>query len=297
MSRAAGAAAGGDGTFNFAFKATAGLHTVVVTFLATNYAPGNDLDEHFLRSTIETGGLPGYNFFPHVGKIRIDGPTNAKGAERHRGRRKIFVCKPASAAEETACAKQIVNTLARHAYRRPVTDQDTETLMGFYQQGRNEGGNFDHGIEMALRRVLMDPEFYFRKETEPANLAPGKIYRISDLELASRLSFFLWTSIPDDELLESGRAEQAARTRRARARRSSACWPTKRSDQLVVNFAGQWLSLRALQTQTPVTADFPGFRRQPAPGHAQGDRAVRRQHRARRPPRHGSADGQLHLRQ
>jgi len=253
-----GGGRGGDGTFNFAFKATAGLHTVVVTFLATNYAPGNDLDEHFLRSTIETGGLPGYNFFPHVGKIRIDGPTNAKGAGDTAARRKIFVCKPASAAQEAACAKQIVASLARHAYRRPVTDQDTETLLGFYQQGRNEGGNFDHGIEMALRRVLMDPEFYFRKEIEPANVPAGKTYRITDLELASRLSFFLWSSIPDEELL--GLATQnklhEPAILDAQVKRMLA---DKRSDQLVVNFAGQWLSLRALPTQTPVTATFPDF--------------------------------------
>ncbi len=249
---------GGDGTFNVAFHATAGLHTVVVTFLATNYAPGNDLDEHFLRSTIETGGLPGYNFFPHVGKIRIDGPTNAKGAGDTEARRKIFVCKPASAAQETACAKQIVGALARHGYRRPVTDQDTETLMGFYQQGRNEGGNFDHGIEMALRRVLMDPEFYFRKEIEPANVAPGKTYRITDLELASRLSFFLWSSIPDEQLLTLATQNKLhdPAVLDAQVKRMLA---DPRSDQLVTNFAGQWLSLRALPTQTPVTAEFPDF--------------------------------------
>jgi mono/diheme cytochrome c family protein len=253
-----GGGGGGDGTFNVAFHATAGLHTVVVTFLATNYAPGNDLDEHFLRSTIETGGLPGYNFFPHVGKIRIDGPTNAKGAGDTEARRKIFVCKPASPAQETACAKQIVGALARHAYRRPVTDQDTETLMGFYQQGRNEGGNFDHGVEMALRRVLMDPEFYFRREIEPANVAPGKTYRITDLELASRLSFFLWSSIPDEQLLTLATQNKLhdPAVLDAQVKRMLA---DPRSDQLVTNFAGQWLSLRALPTQTPVTAEFPDF--------------------------------------
>jgi mono/diheme cytochrome c family protein len=253
-----GGGGGGDGTFNFAFKATAGLHTVVVTFLATNYAPGNDLDEHFLRSTIETGGLPGYNFFPHVGKIRIDGPLTVTGVSDTESRRKIFACKPASAAEETACAKKIVAALARHAYRRPATDQDTETLMGFYQQGRNEGGNFDHGIEMAVRRVLMDPEFYFRKETEPANVTAGKAYRITDIELASRLSFFLWSSIPDEELL--GLATQnKLHDPAVLEQQVKRMLADKRSDQLVVNFAGQWLSLRALPTQTPVTATFPDF--------------------------------------
>ena len=151
-----------DGTFNVKFQAKAGLHTVVVTFLATNYAPGNDLDQHFLRSTIETGGLPGLQVLP---ARRQDSHRRPQQCRRARAttpsRRKIFVCQPANAGQETACAKQIVSTLARHAFRRPVTDQDTEMLMGFYQQGRNDGGDFDQGIEMALRRILVDPEFVF----------------------------------------------------------------------------------------------------------------------------------------
>ncbi|MBZ5636742.1 MAG: DUF1592 domain-containing protein [Acidobacteriia bacterium] len=247
----------GDGTFDFKFPAKAGRHTVVVTFLATNYAPGSDLNEHFLRSTIETGGLPGYRFFPHVGKFVIDGPYEAKGASDTSARHKIFVCKPANAAQETACARQIVNTLARKAFRRPLTEKDTETLLGFYQRGRNDG-SFDSGIEMTLRRILADPEFVFRRETEPSRLAAGQIYRISDLELASRLSFFLWSSIPDDELLklasqnklhESAVLEQQVRR----------MLKDPRSKQLVSNFAGQWLSLRALQSQTPVPSVYPDF--------------------------------------
>jgi cytochrome c551/c552 len=247
-----------DGTFNVKFPAKAGLHTIAVTFLATNYAPGNDLDEHFLRSTIETGGLPGFKFFPHVGKIRVDGPENPKGASDTASRHAIFVCKPASASQESACAKQIVSNLARHAFRRPVTDPDIETLMGFYQQGRNEGGDFDHGIELALRRILADPQFVFRKEPEPAGATPGKPYRISDLELASRLSFFLWSSIPDDELLtvasQNKLHEPAVLDQQVRRMLKD-----RRSDQLVINFAGQWLQLRALKTQSPVTAEFPDF--------------------------------------
>jgi mono/diheme cytochrome c family protein len=247
-----------DGTFNFKFAAKAGLHTVVVTFLATNYAPGNDLDQHFLRSTIETGGLPGFKFFPHIGKIRIDGPQNAVGAGETPSRRKIFVCRPANPSQESACAKRIVDTLARRAYRRPVTDNDTEILMSFYQQGRNEGGDFDHGIELALRRILADPQFVFRKESVPENAEAGKPYRISDLELASRLSFFLWSSIPDDELLtlasENRLHEPGVLERQVRRMLAD-----RRSDQLVINFAGQWLQLRGLRTQTPVTAEFPDF--------------------------------------
>jgi mono/diheme cytochrome c family protein len=247
-----------DGTLNLKFSAPAGLHTVVVTFVATNYAPGNDLDEHFLRSTIETGGLPGYRFFPHVGKIRIDGPFNAKGAAETESRRKIFVCKPASPDQDVTCARQIISTLARRAYRRPVTDQDVESLLGFYQRGRNDGGSFDHGIEMALRRILLDPEFYFRKEAEPDNSADGKPWRISDVELASRLSFFLWSSIPDDELINLA-AQNKLREPAILQQQVRRMLADPRSDQLIVNIAGQWLNLRGLQTQVPVTAEFPDF--------------------------------------
>jgi mono/diheme cytochrome c family protein len=247
----------GDGTFDFKFPVKAGRHTVVVTFLATNYAPGNDLNEHFLRSTIETGGLPGYRFFPHVGKFVIDGPYDAKGANDTSARRRIFVCKPANAGQESACARQIVNNLARKAFRRPLTDKDTETLMGFYQRGRNDG-NFDNGVEMALRRILADPEFVFRRETEPANLAAGQIYRISDLELASRLSFFLWSSIPDDELLKLA-SQNKLHDNAILEQQVRRMLKDPRSQQLVSNFAGQWLSLRALPSQTPVPVEYPDF--------------------------------------
>jgi len=247
----------GDGTFDFKFPAKAGRHTVVVTFLATNYAPGTDLNEHFLRSTIETGGLPGYRFFPHVGKFVIDGPYDAKGASDTAARRRIFVCKPANAGQETACARRIITTLARRAYRRPLKDADTEVLLGFYQRGRNNG-TFDNGIEMALRRILADPEFVFRREGEPATLAAGQTYRISDLELASRLSFFIWSSIPDDELLTLA-SQNKLHDNTVLEQQVRRMLKDPRSEQLVSNFAGQWLSLRALQSQTPVPSVYPDF--------------------------------------
>jgi hypothetical protein len=245
------------GTTDVHFPVKAGLHTVGVAFLATQLAPSQDLDEHFLRSTIETGGLPGFKFYPHVGKVEILGPLKATGASDSPSRRKVFLCHPGGANQETACAKEIVTTLARHAFRRPVSAQDTEMLMGFYQQGRNEG-TFDTGVERALQRILADPEFMFRKEAEPEGLAAGKIYRISDVELASRLSFFLWSSIPDDALIdlagqnklhEPGVLEQQVRRMLA----------DPRADRLVLNFIGQWLNLRALQTWAPTVALFPDF--------------------------------------
>jgi mono/diheme cytochrome c family protein len=245
------------GTADIHFQVKAGLHTVGVTFLATQLAPSQDLDEHFLRDTIETGGLPGFKFYPHVGKMEILGPFKPAGASDSPSAKKIFVCHPAEVSDEAACAKKVIDTLARHAFRRPITAEDTETLMSFYQQGRNEG-NFNTGIERALQRILADPEFVFRKEAEPEKMAAGQTYHISDLELASRLSFFLWSSIPDDELIDV-----AARNKLhepavldAQVRRMLA---DPRADRLVINFTGQWLNLRALATWSPTISLFPDF--------------------------------------
>ncbi len=245
------------GTADVHFHVTAGLHKVVVTFLATNVAPGSDINEHFKRSTIETGGLPGFKFWPHVGKLDILGPVKPEGAKNSLSRDKILICKPATAAQETTCARQIVTTLARHAFRRPVTAQETEMLMGFYQQGYKDG-KFDIGIERALERILADTSFMFRTEAEPANLAAGKTYRISDLELASRLSFFLWSSIPDDTLINLA-AQNKLHDPAVLEQQVKRMLADPRSDQLVVNFAGQWLNLRAMQTVFPIPGIFPDW--------------------------------------
>jgi mono/diheme cytochrome c family protein len=245
------------GTLDLRVPITAGPHQLGVTFTATNYAPLLDLNQRFLRSTIETGGLPGFSFFPHVGSIRIDGPYSAAMAADTPSRKKIFLCQPVRPAEEEACARRIVGSLARRAYRRPATEDDTGALMTFYRLGR-EGTDFDRGIEMALRRLLADPQFLYRREAEPASVAAGTPYRISDLDLASRLSFFLWSSIPDEELLtlaSKGRLREPA-VLEAQVKRMLA---DPRSDALVVNVAGQWLNLRGLQTQAPVVMAFPDF--------------------------------------
>ncbi len=235
----------------------AGPHTIGVTFLATNFAPGNDLNEPFARTTIETGGIPGYTFYPHVGIVRIDGPYNAAGANDTPSRRKILVCRPTSQRDEESCARKIVSTLATRAYRRPATPADIGSLMDFYLAGRNEG-SFDKGIERALWRLLADPEFVYRREPEPVNVAPGKSYRINDLALASRLSFFLWSSIPDETLLtlaSQGRLKDPA-VLEQQVRRMLA---DPRSEALVSNFTGQWLGVRALQTDEPLPNLYPDF--------------------------------------
>ncbi len=147
-----------------------------------------------------------WQIFPNnsgVQSVAITGPFNPTGAGDTPSRRRIFVCRPAAPSDEDelACAKKILSTLGRRAYRRPLSDSDLETLIGFYRSGRREA-SFDAGIEQAVARVLIDPRFVFRFEREPENISAGAVYRISDLELASRLSFFLWSSIPDDELLD-----------------------------------------------------------------------------------------------
>ncbi len=245
------------GTADVHFHVTAGLHKVVVTFLATDLAPGSDLDQHFKRSTIETGGLPGFKFWPHVGKLDVIGPTKPEGATDSASLAKILICKPAAAAQETQCAQKILTTLARRAYRRPITAQETTTLMSFYDQGYKDG-KFYAGVERGLERILADPSFTFRTEAVPVNLAAGKTYRISDLELASRLSFFLWSSIPDDTLLNLAAQNKLHEPAvlDAQVKRMLA---DPKSDQMVVNFAGQWLNLRGMASVFPIPGIFPDW--------------------------------------
>ncbi|HEY3162281.1 MAG TPA: DUF1592 domain-containing protein, partial [Vicinamibacterales bacterium] len=236
---------------------TAGSHMVGVTFLATQYAPLLDLDKHFRRSTIQTGPTPGYTFFPHVGTIRIEGPFSATHAASSPSRRRVFVCTPARPGEEEACARRIVQNVATGAFRRPVTAADLESLMEFYRQGRREK-DFELGIEEALARVLASPQFIYRIEEQPADVATGQPYRISDLDLASRLSFFLWSSPPDEALLkvaQQGRLKEPA-VLEQQVRRMLA---HPKAKALSVNFAGQWLNLRGLDSVAPVPALYPDF--------------------------------------
>ncbi|MGE4657340.1 MAG: DUF1592 domain-containing protein [Gammaproteobacteria bacterium] len=235
----------------------AGLHKVGVTFLATNYAPGLDLNHAFERTTIETGGLPGFTFYPHLGSVRIEGPFKGMRPTDTPSRRKVFVCTPSRESEGEGCASRIATTFARRAYRGLVDDADVETLMSLYRSGR-AGGDFDSGIEMIIQRALSDPKFIYRAEVEPAGLAVGDVYPISDLELASRLSFFLWSSIPDNELLELAEHNRLSSpgVLETQVRRMLA---DERSRALTKNFAGQWLGLRALEAHTPIVELFPDF--------------------------------------
>jgi mono/diheme cytochrome c family protein len=248
----------GNGRATQKIPVKAGLHTVGVTFLATNDIPGSELNRPFQRTMNTPGSIPGFLFYPHVGQVWIEGPYGPKGATDTAARKKIFVCRPAAQSEETACARTIVSTLVKHAYRRPATPADLNSLMAFYQAGRSDDGSFDDGIEAALQRVLVDPEFVYRLEPEPAGIAPGKGYRIADLALASRLAFFLWSSVPDDQLLDLA-AQGKLKDPAVLEQQVKRMLADPKADALVANFTGQWLSVRSLQSSEPVINLFPDF--------------------------------------
>ena len=235
----------------------AGAHTVGATFIATNYRPSLDVYKHYERSSLENDKVDGFTFYPQIGVLQIRGPFNATGATDTASIRKIFSCRPANAGQEETCARQILSTLARRAYRRPSTPEDLEGLMAFYKEGRALG-SFESGIEMALRRILASPYFIVRLEREPEALASGRTYRISDLELASRLSFFLWSSIPDDELITVA-SQERLRNAEVLEQQVKRMLADPRSQALVQNFAGQWLYLRNLPSTTPNQQYYPDW--------------------------------------
>jgi hypothetical protein len=194
---------------------------------------------------------------PALYSVSITGPFNPAGAGDTPSRQRIFVCRPQAESDETGCARNILSGLMRRAYRRPVTSEDLQVLMGFYEEGRKSAG-FEAGIEMALRAILASPEFLFRIEQDPPGLPSGSPYRISSLELASRLSLFVWSSIPDDELLKlaiEGTLQEPAVLEKQVIRMLA----DPRADALAAHFAGQWLQLRRLAGVTPDPRTFPDF--------------------------------------
>jgi hypothetical protein len=208
---------------------------------------------------VSVGTVPGMTTLPHLHELSVTGPQKVEGISETPSRRHILICKPAGPAEEVACAKKILTPLVRQAYRRPATDNDMEALLTFYQAGRNEG-DFDSGIRAALQAILANPEFVFRFERVPSNVAPGSNYRIGDLELASRLAFFLWSAPPDDALIAAAEQnklhEPAVLEQQVRRMLADA-----RSASLATNFAGQWLHLQNLKLVNPDLFEFPDFDR------------------------------------
>jgi mono/diheme cytochrome c family protein len=223
---------------------TAGPHTIAAALIKRSHVDGAD------------GIYDAPTRTPGIAQLTIAGPFNPRGPGDTPSRRRLLVCTPSNPGEELSCAGRILNTLATRAYRRPVspTGPEMETLLGFYRAGR-AAGSFDTGIQRAVARVLVDPNFLFRFEREPATVAPGTPFRLSDIELASRLSFFLWSSIPDDELRDIA-ARGQLKDPEVLERQVRRLLADPRADALVSNFAGQWLFLRELRNARPDSADF-----------------------------------------
>ena len=260
-----------DGSIDVTIPVRAGSRMVGVTFLATNYRPTLDLIRQYERKSLENNAIPQLQYYPAIGLLKIEGPFNPTRPEDSKSIRKVYTCRPpsqATAPQEDACAKQILSTLMRHAYRRPVTPSDMEWVQGFYQEGRREGG-FQDGIELGLRRILTSPQFLVRAEREPSNVAPGQPYRITDLELASRLSFLLWSSIPDDQLINVAN-QNLLHTAPVLEQQVRRMLLDPRASALVENFGDQFLYLRNLPATSPDGVFYPnwddelrkGFRRE-----------------------------------
>ena len=243
-----------DESLHVTFPATAGMHNLGVTFVkkaVLTEGPGPALLPP--RHTSSTYTAPEMD----VEYVRLEGPFSPTGVGDTSSRRRIFVCQPTGSENEDACAKEILTRLARKAYRQPVTDAAVETLLRFYRDGR-QASNFETGIQEALTRLLVSPQFLFRIESEPENLQADALYQISDVELASRLSFFLWSSIPDDDLLDI--AERGTlREPGVLAGQIDRMLADPRASALAKNFGGQWLFIRNLKAVDPDASIYPEF--------------------------------------
>jgi cytochrome c551/c552 len=236
----------------------AGDHAVGVTFIANTYIPQPFLNRSYKRSILDDNPTEGFWQSPQISQMVIQGPiANVTPPKDTASRKRILICSPTSARDELPCAKTILDAVARKAYRRPIGETDSRALLAFYEAGR-KNGTFEDGIERGLQFVLAHPEFVFRTESAPATVKAGDAYRVNDLELASRLSFFLWSAGPDEELItvaSQGKLKDPATLERETRRMLA----DPRSEELVKNFAGQWLGLRTMLTSTPEGTIFPDF--------------------------------------
>jgi mono/diheme cytochrome c family protein len=231
----------------------AGRHSVAVAFLRRNSAPTDEPLQSFTRDH----DLQNMNGLPLVDHVQITGPFKPMGPGDTPSRNRIFTCQPKSPTAEAACAKQILSTLSKRAYRRPVSDTDLASLMNLYEAGRKDA-SFEKGVQNSLRLVLANPKFLFRSEPDPKSAAPGSVRRLTDLELASRLSFFLWSSLPDEELINLA-AQGKLKNAQVLDQQVKRMMADPRADAMVSNFAGQWLLLRNLNGQPRDPNVFPNY--------------------------------------
>ena len=243
-----------DGRFTARVPLKAGPRTITVAFIEKTHALNTRRLESYVRSSSDTIDFSGS---PHIDEVILTGPFKPTGAGDTPSRRRIFTCRPKTMAEEEPCAQRILTALARRAYRGDVARGDIQELQAFFKQGRSDGGSFETGIDLGLRRMLVSPKFIFRVERDPGEVAAGGVYRLSNLAIASRLSFFLWSTAPDEELLdlaEKGRLDAATLDRQVRRMLAD-----PRSQALIDNFLAQWLQLRNLKGKQPNSHEFPDF--------------------------------------
>ncbi len=234
---------------------TSGPHTVAVTFVREMWEPEGVLQPRVPTFTFAVDEMPDGR--PSVDRVVITGPLGNAASPARAAPSPLYTCLPTKPEDEERCARQIFSAVARRAYRRPVTESDVQTVMSFYEAGRRRDG-FTAGVQAGLERVLVAPDFLFRFEPDPRNVAPGAAYRVNDLELASRLSFFLWSSIPDDELLDLA-ARGKLRAPGELDRQVARMLADPRSASLVENFIGQWLELRNIGGVSPDPELFQDF--------------------------------------
>jgi hypothetical protein len=231
----------------------AGFHRIGIAFIATTDLPDHKgINVSWQRTMNSPGAISGYTFYPHVGQVFIEGPYNGMVATDSPARQHIFECYPQHLSQEADCAKQIIKTIATKAYRKTPTEQDIDSVMKFFMMGRERGNSFDAGVELAMQRILTDTQFIYRTEL------PNEQYVISDLELASRLSFFLWSSIPDQELLTLAERNQL-HDAEVLHQQVNRMLNDPKADQFIKNFTGQWLNVRGLAASEPVVEQFPDF--------------------------------------
>ncbi|MGA7236984.1 MAG: DUF1592 domain-containing protein [Bryobacteraceae bacterium] len=256
-----------DGIKTEPIHVPAGPQRISASFVQKFDGPIEDEYRMVEQTLVDTqvGSLPGMTTIPHLHEFSVTGPVKVEGVSDTPSRRKIFSCRPAAGADEIPCAKQIITALTRQAWRRPVDANDLEALLSFYQSGRNENqakpeGGFETGIRTAIQAILANPEFVFRFERVPPGVAPGRNYHISDLELASRLSFFLWSSPPDEPLISLA-AENKLRDPVILEKQVKRMLADPRSEAMTSNFAVEWLHLQNLKGVNPDLFLFPNFDR------------------------------------
>ncbi|HEX3838830.1 MAG TPA: DUF1592 domain-containing protein [Steroidobacteraceae bacterium] len=258
LQQAAGLTMINDRFKNVPVNIRAGEHRIGITFVQTSAAESNEILHAFVPVAGMGQPVNGNSTGPRLANVEIKGPMVAQGVSETPSRRKIFSCYPQTAAQEAPCAREILATIARRAFRRPLTDSDLKGALDFYAQGRKEGGSFDAGIQKGLLAILVSPKFLFRMHEPPPGTVPGKPFPISDIDLASRLSFFLWAGPPDDELIKvaaAGALHEPA-VLDAQVRRML---KDPRSHTLVTDFAFEWLNVHGLELVDPDTNLFPDY--------------------------------------